>query len=232
MSYAIIKDGERNEFDDEQQFHETKDLLEQNGVEFDTEEPENTEMSVPDGGNSMDVEVVDHTENGHEEDDIDAENDTDAMDTTDAQHTQEIDDTVNAEQSDAMQIARNNLADPLDTLPGWMKSEVSYSDRGDSSTTINKRGCEVIANYLDLEPDFEVITSAEESDFEHCYYRCVMTAPDGKTYEGYGTARADGNDQGEDAGWKIEMMAQTRAFKRAVKFATGDGIEAFVEAQQ
>lgn len=230
MTYAIIKDGERNEFDDEQQFHETKDLLEQNGVEFDVEEPENTAMSVPDGGDSMDVEVVDHTENGHD-DDMDAENDTDAMGTTDLVDTTD-EQNIQERQSDAMQIARNNLADPLETLPDWMKTEVSYSDRGDSSITINKRGCEVISNYLDLEPDFEVLTSAEESGFDHAYYKCVVTSTDGKTYEGYGTARADGNDQAEDAGWKIEMMAQTRAFKRAVKFATGDGIEAFVEAQQ
>jgi hypothetical protein len=119
--------------------------------------------------------------------------------------------------------------DPLAVLPGWMTTEVNYSDRGDSSTTVNKRGCQVIAEYLNLEPEIEAVTRAEETDFEHATYHATITKPDGRTFSGSGTARATDADQGENAGWKLDMMAETRAYKRAVKNATGGGLEAFVK---
>jgi len=121
--------------------------------------------------------------------------------------------------------------DPLKVLPGWMTTQVSYSDRGDSSTTVNKRGCQVIAEYLGLDTEIDDIKRAHETDFEFATYRCTVTKPDGRTFEGTGTARADSADQGEDAGWKLDMMAETRAYKRAVKAATGGGIEAFAKEQ-
>jgi hypothetical protein len=130
----------------------------------------------------------------------------------------------------AMDVATQSMADPLQSLPDWMKTEVSYSDYGDSSLTINKRGCQVIADYLDLEINGEVLTSAEETDFEYAYHKCTVITDDGKEYVGHGVARADGNDQPEEAGWKLSMLAETRAFKRSVKLATGGGIRAFVEA--
>lgn len=212
-TYKIHRDGETKTFEDEQQFEDTVDLLEQNGVDFDVETEPDGAIPVADGDEEIQTvngEVVEHSENGASK-----------PDTVDAEDTK-----------NAMDVATQSLSDPLETLPGWMKTEVSYSDRGDSSTTINKRGCEVIANFLNLEPSFEVITSAEETEFEYAYHSCTVETDDGKTFTGYGTARADGEDQGESEGWKVEMMAQTRAYKRAVKFATGDGIEAFVEAQQ
>jgi hypothetical protein len=220
--YKIIREDDTKTFEDEEQFNQTVDLLESNDVDFETEEPEDREMQVADGG--VEAEIVDHTEDNEESEE------SEEPDTVDAEQVEKP--TPAQDAPDAMDVARNSLADPLETLPGWMKTEVSYSDRGDSSITINKRGTEVIANYLDLEPDFEVITSAEDTDFEYAYHKCTVEKPDGRTFEGYGTARADGNDQAEDDGWKLEMMAQTRAYKRAVKFATGDGIQAFVEAQQ
>jgi len=121
--------------------------------------------------------------------------------------------------------------DPLSVLPSWMKSEVSYSDRGDSSVTVNKRGCQVIAEYLGIEPEFTAVKRAHETDFEFATYECVVTKQDGRTFRGTGTARATDADQGEDAGWKLNMMAETRAYKRAVKAATGGGLEAFVKDQ-
>lgn len=121
-------------------------------------------------------------------------------------------------------------SDPLDVLPGWMITQVSYNDRGDSSTTINKRGCQVIAEYLGLDMvDRDPIKRAHETDFEFATYEITMQKPDGRTFTGVGTARADDTDQGESAGWKLDMMAETRAYKRAVKSATGGGIEAFAK---
>jgi len=223
-TYVIHKDGETREFDDEQQFADTVDLLEQNGVDFETETDTGGEIPVADGDEeiqTVETELVEESTNGDSPDATDAE---DAQDTLDTEHPKDA--------PDAMDVVQRSLSDPLETLPGWMKTEVSYSDRGDSSTTINKRGCEVIANFLGLEPSFDVLTSAEETDFEYAYHSCTVETEGGKTFTGYGVARADGKDQAENDGWKLEMMAQTRAYKRAVKFATGDGIAAFVEAQQ
>jgi hypothetical protein len=123
-------------------------------------------------------------------------------------------------------------SDPLDVLPGWMTTQVSYNDRGDSSTTVNKRGCQVIAEYLGLDMvDRNVVKRAHETDFEFATYEITMKKPDGRTFTGTGTARADESDQGDGAGWKLDMMAETRAYKRAVKSATGGGIEAFAKEQ-
>lgn len=119
--------------------------------------------------------------------------------------------------------------DPLDVLPGWMTTTVDYSGRGDSSTTVNKRGCQVIAEYLGLEVVVESVTPAPETDFEHAHYRAEARTPDGRTFTAHGTARADGDDQEESEGWKLDMMAETRAYKRVVKNATGGGLKAFSE---
>jgi hypothetical protein len=124
-------------------------------------------------------------------------------------------------------LSKGSMNDPLKTLPEWMITKVSYSDRGDTTTTVNKRGCQVIANYLGLETETEAITRASESEFEFAEFKATVTKPDGREYTGHGTARADGQDQGENDGWKLDMQAETRAYKRAVKAATGGGIEAF-----
>jgi len=209
-TYKIIRDGDEKEFEEESEFQDTVDLLEQNDVDFETEVEGGGEIPVADGDEEIQV---------HDTEPVEPDKNGDAPDTT-------------SNPDNAMQAATNSLSDPLETLHDWMKTEVSYSDRGDSSITSNKRGCEVIANFLNLEPSFDDITPAEETDFAYAYYSCTVENPEGQTYTGYGAARADGSDQGENDGWKLDMMAQTRAYKRAVKFATGDGIQAFVEAKQ
>jgi len=127
-------------------------------------------------------------------------------------------------------VSADDLQDPLATLSDWMIDHIQSG--GKETPHLNKRGCQVIAEYLGLEEtDKEAIKTAGETDFEYATYRVEMTKPDGRSFTGYGTARADESDQGEDAGWKLNMLASTRAYKRAVKAATGGGIEAFAEAQ-
>jgi len=157
------------------------------------------------------------------------------VDTPDADPREENDDMMMAE-DDApapdFATGMNIGSDPLDVLPGWMTTQVSYNDRGDSSTTVNKRGCQVIAEYLGLDMvDRNVVKRAHETDFEFATYEVTMAKPDGRKFTGVGTARADESDQGDSAGWKLDMMAETRAYKRAVKSATGGGIEAFAKEQ-
>jgi len=193
------------------------ELLAPDGRTMATNWEDNREYDEPEtDGGDMDVEVIDETEGNEPE------------------ATEVVETEPATEPSSTMQVLDNFSIDedPLDVLPGWMTTQVSYSDKGDSSTTINKRGCQVIAEYLGLEPEMEAIESAPETDFEYAHYRCTITKPDGRTFQGHGIARSDDADQGEGSGWKLEMMAETRAYKRAVKSATGGGLEAFVKESQ
>lgn len=146
--------------------------------------------------------------------------------------SQDSDETGVPETATNLSSALRITNDPLDVLPGWMKTEVSYSGHGDSSTTINKRGCQVIAEYLGLAVERVAITPAHETDFDYAYYKATAVKPDGREFTAYGAARADSDDQDEQEGWKLDMMAGTRAYKRAVKAATGGGIEAFAKEQR
>jgi len=164
----------------------------------------------------------------HDETDAD-ESEGEPVDAEIVDHDSEKMHQQNFAQSDM--AAARSMQDPLSTLPGWMITEVSYSDRGDTTTTVNKRGCQVIASYLNLEYETDDTTRASDTDFEYAEFECTVTKPDGRTFTGHGTAKADGDDQNEGDGWKLDMLAETRAFKRAVKGATGGGIEAFAREQ-
>jgi len=164
----------------------------------------------------------------HDETDAD-ESEGEPVDAEIVDHDSEKMHQQNFAQSDM--AAARSMQDPLSTLPGWMITEVSHSDRGDTTTTVNKRGCQVIASYLNLEYETDDTTRASDTDFEYAEFECTVTKPDGRTFTGHGTAKADGDDQNEGDGWKLDMLAETRAFKRAVKGATGGGIEAFAREQ-
>lgn len=196
---------------------EDPDVMLSQGPTEETEEP--------------DVEVVQHGENSESDEADTPKQDAEDADVLDTQPVEQDPDA--SEDAEMPEFAEyGTLDDPLDNLPGWMKTDVSYNDRGDSSTTVNKRGCQVIANYLGLEYETTAITRASETGFEYAEFECSVTRPDGREYTGHGTARADGEDQSEDAGWKLDMQSETRAFKRAVKGATGGGIEAFAKEQE
>lgn len=196
---------------------EDPDVMLEDGPIEDTEDP--------------DVEVVDHddTNTETESDETDGDDEAEVLD------TEPVNDTPSEPAPDAPTpdfAEYNSLQDPLDSLPGWMKTEVSYPGRGDSSTTINKRGCQVIANYLGVDVQTDAIESAPSTGFEYAHYEAVAEHPDGRSATAHGVARADGVDQSEDDGWKVEMQAETRAYKRAVKQLTGGGVEAFAKEQE
>jgi len=117
--------------------------------------------------------------------------------------------------------------DPLDVLPGWMIDQVNHGNG--KQPHLNKRGCQVIAEYVGLEIQTEAIISAHETDFEYAYYRATVTKPDGRMFVEHGAARVDGDDQTGEEAWGLDMQAETRAFKRGVKAATGGGLEAFAQ---
>lgn len=127
---------------------------------------------------------------------------------------------------DSVDLPQRGLNNPLATLPDWMLTEIQHGR--DTSLDLNKDGSQVIANALGLSVEANCEVSAMETDFEYCRYRAVVETPDGKVFNAVGDARIDEEGKNHDK-WDLERKAETRAKKRAVKWATGGGIEAFRE---
>ena len=116
------------------------------------------------------------------------------------------------------------LTDPLDVLPEYMIDVV------EGQPTINKRGYAVIANHFDVVVQAEAITTAGETDHEYAEFRArAWKKADGpeNAYTGHATARATEDRRGMSD--NLNEMAETRAMKRAVAWATGVGILAWEE---
>jgi len=121
-----------------------------------------------------------------------------------------------------------NLNDPESHLPGWMLTEITHGN-GDSGIDLNKNGTQVVSGALGLEVSAECEVTAEETDFEYARYRAVVIKPDGRTYNAVGDCHID--EQGKSK-WDLERQAETRAKKRAVKWASSGGIEALEAVRQ
>lgn len=122
-------------------------------------------------------------------------------------------------------VERVDAPDPNTTLPHWMLTEIEHSN-GDVSVDLNKRGTQVVSNYLELEVNADCEISAEETGFEYCRYRATVETPEGKTFNAVGDAHID--EQGKNK-WDLERLAETRAKKRCVKWSSAGGIAAFEE---
>jgi hypothetical protein len=113
--------------------------------------------------------------------------------------------------------------DPVDWLPGH------FIDRIQGVPTVNRKGYAVIASKYGVSVEAEPVTLPSETEFEYAEFRAVATTEDGKTYTGFGSAhiaRQDGDDP-----YLLGELAETRALKRAVSWATGVGMTAMEEMQ-
>ena len=116
------------------------------------------------------------------------------------------------------------LSDPLDVLPDYMIDVV------EGQPTINKRGYAVIAEHFGIVVQSEAITTAGETDHEYAEFKArAWKKDDGPecAYTGHATARASEDRQG--LADNLNEMAETRAMKRAVAWASGLGILAWEE---
>jgi len=169
-----------------------------------TEDPrENTETKA-DGG-SQDVEVVEEEQPEPEPKPTQA--DADALD----EAAQAVD-----------ELQANVDTDPLDVLPGYMITMV------DGKPSLNKRGISVLAYHYDIDvKEREVVAYPHETDYETAVVEIMVEGPDGRTFSGIGEAHVD-----ETPKHQLLRMSETRAYKRAVIFATGTGIVGYQEMRE
>ena len=135
-----------------------------------------------------------------------------------------VDEPVDFEAQQQQDIERGeiDLNDPESHLPGWMLTEITHGN-GDSGIDLNKNGTQVVSGALGLEVHAECEVSAKESDFEYARYRAIVVKPDGRTFNAVGDCHIDESGKNK---WDLERQAETRAKKRAVKWASSGGIEA------
>ena len=119
-------------------------------------------------------------------------------------------------------VAEKDIAtDPLSVMPKH------FVDHIQGVPTINRKGYAVLAEHFNVSVTAEPITLPSESDFEYAEFRAIAITEDGQEYSGFGSAHVDRQD-GDDKHLLAEL-AETRAMKRSVSWATGVGITAYSE---
>jgi hypothetical protein len=113
--------------------------------------------------------------------------------------------------------------DPLSVMP------THFVDRIQGTPVINRKGYAVLAEHYGIEVVAEPVTLPGATDFEYAEFRAVATTDDGTEYSGFGSAHVDRQD-GDDP-YLLAELAETRAMKRAVSWATGIGMTAKVEME-
>lgn len=109
--------------------------------------------------------------------------------------------------------------DPLSVLPGYMITLV------DGKPSLNKRGVSVLAYHYDIDViERDVVAYPHDHEFETAVVEIMVEGGDGRTFSGVGEAHVD-----ETPKHQLLRMAETRAYKRAVIFATGTGIVSYQE---
>jgi len=108
----------------------------------------------------------------------------------------------------------------------WMVSRIDRGPTDEITYHLNKRGCQLIAHHEDLQVEGEAITRGSETDFEYAEYRAWIEDNGKRTNVAIGVCSID--EDGTEK-WDIDMKAETRAKKRAVKWATGGGASMLME---
>jgi len=111
------------------------------------------------------------------------------------------------------------VEEPLDWLPD------TFVDNVRGTNAINRKGYAVLAQHNNISVVAEPIVRAAESDFTTAEFRAIATTKDGCEYSGFGTAHIDRDTRGGgDDPYLLNELAETRAIKRALSYATGVGM--------
>jgi hypothetical protein len=91
--------------------------------------------------------------------------------------------------------------------------------------SLNKRGVSVLAYHFDISVvERTTVAYPHETDYETAVVEMMVENTDGRKFAGIGEAHVD-----ETPKHQLLRMAETRAYKRAVIFATGTGIVGYQE---
>ena len=113
--------------------------------------------------------------------------------------------------------------DPLTVMPGHFVDDIQ------GVPTINRKGYAVLAEHYGISVVAEPVTLPSATDFEYAEFQATATTENGVEYSGFGSAHVNRQD-GDDAHLLAEL-AETRAMKRAVSWATGIGMTAQEEME-
>jgi len=164
------------------------------------------EIIPPDADDNVDV--VEHDETPTEANTVEP-------DTPDTGDEQPLGDAL-AELGESLET------DPLDVLPGYMITHV------DGKPSLNKRGVSVLAYHYNISVvNREVVAYPHENDFTTAVVEIVVQDGDGREFVGVGESHVD-----ETPKHQLLRMSETRAYKRAVIFATGTGIVGYQELME
>jgi len=119
-------------------------------------------------------------------------------------------------------VSDKDLAeDPLSVMPSH------FVDTIQGVPTINRKGYAVIASEYNVSVTAEPVVRASETDNEYAEFQATAVTQDGTEYSGFGSAHVN-RDTG-DSPYLLNELAETRAMKRAVSWATGIGLTAVEE---
>jgi hypothetical protein len=128
--------------------------------------------------------------------------------------------TPEVSETDALDELGESLeTDPLSILPGHMVDHIQ------GQPAVNKRGYAMIAERYGIEVSAEIEHYPWDNDEGRCVARATAVTDDGRNYSGWATACAEDGDMDD----QIVELAETRALKRAISWASGVGIVSYVE---
>jgi hypothetical protein len=113
--------------------------------------------------------------------------------------------------------------DPVDWMPSHFVDEIQ------GVPTLNRKGYAVMAERFNVSVTSEPVVRASETGHEHAEFQATAVTEDGTEYSGFGSAHVDRGD-GDDK-FLLNELAETRAMKRAVSWATGIGMTAREEME-
>jgi hypothetical protein len=217
MSDWLVKDSKRgverpfeSRSEAEEKAGDMKELIKDRGGD-----PERVDVIPPNEGENQSVDVVDHSNGSGAvvEESKESAGDTTQKDTNGIEATPDQFGDALAEIGDSIET------DPLDVLPGYMITHV------DGKPSLNKRGVSVLAYHYDIDVvEREVVAYPHEHDYETAVVEIMVKNSEGRKFSGVGEAHAN-----ETPKHQLLRMAETRAYKRAVIFATGTGIVGYQE---
>lgn len=190
--------------------------IEQKGVE--DVGAEVIDMSEQDGGNNSDTDDDDEKIMGVDVC-VHCENEIDDGHCPDCDGTVETE-AIETDTKEALDTLGESIEnDPLNVLPKYMITTV------DGQPSLNKRGVSVLAYHYDVSvTERTVVAYPHDHKYETAVVEIMVEGGDGRTFSGIGEAHVD-----ETPKHQLLRMAETRAYKRAVIFATGTGIVSYQE---